>query len=184
MRKFVALLAMLFLTACGHTIAEMANIPVIDPHNSTAVLEHTEIDYDKHENVTTINGPIIFADQNVFGHMYSLRTWKKGKSVKDFDRIQLYVVASLDDWSFLDSAYSNGKKLDLVKISRDVGACSSYDGCSVRETVGINLTKGKVNELAKGYTNYEVKIIGQKGSIVITVPATYFEGVLQAQNIF
>lgn len=180
MKKYLILFAALTLTACGHMIAEMNGITVVNPKDAGAVIQHTKIDYDQHKNLTTVAGPAIFAQNNLFGHRYLLRTWQKGKSIKDFQTAQLYIIAALDDWYFLDTAYSNGKKLKLAQISRDVGSCSSSGGCTVSETVGISLTRQEVIALSKSAQNYDVKISGNKGSITLSIPAAYFSGVLMA----
>jgi hypothetical protein len=184
MRKSLSvLLVTLFLTGCGGVIAGMYGIPIVDPQDASTVTERTTTDYNPHKDLTTVTGPVIFAQSNLGGHRYTLRAWKNGKGTNGIQSFQLYVVASLDGWYFLDRAYSNGKKLSLVRISQNVLSCASFrTECLVSETVGINLTKSEVAKLAKGPQNFELEISGNKGSITLSVPPAYFKGVLESQG--
>jgi hypothetical protein len=171
-----ALAAFMALAACGGVISEMYGVPIVDPEDALDVTSNTSVEYDTHEGRFTVQGPLIYAEKNIFGHSYLLRAWPGSRQFDPADPAQLYVRAAFEDWTFLDRAYSQGESLHVSKISRDVGTCSSY-GCRVKETVGINLTIAKLEAIARRQV-FSVKIAGRKGSIVIDVPTAYIRGFL------
>ena len=171
----------LMLTACGHMVAGALGITVVNPNNADEVTQHITVSYDKHENMTTIKAPRIFAQNNLTGHTYLLRGWSKGNTLESFSSGQLYIVAQLGDWYFLNSAYSNGKKLKTVEIDRAVGSC--VRDCDVSEAIGVNLSKAQIKMIAKSGKDFEVKVSGQRGDVQITVPASYFRAFAKVAKI-
>lgn len=159
-------------------IAGMYGIPIVDPTNMVEVKKETVINYDVHENLITISGPSIFAQNNLSGHRYHLRVWQKGKNATAIDSGQLYVTANFNEWAFLDRAYRNGKKLKFTQISRDVGSCSAQSGCHIQEIVGIDLTSKELKKIARSGEDFSLKIAGSSGMLTFSVPSAYFRGVL------
>ena len=170
------LVSIVVMSGCGRTIAAMSGIQIINPNDFVAVSANTTDKHDRHVGIRRITGPTIYAQNNLLGHTYFLRAW--GKPSKDNFKVQLYISARLKNWAFLNRAYSHGRNLDLIEISRDVVSCSGY-GCSLREDVAINFSIKEVREIAQR-TTYELKIIGQRGSIEISAPGNYFRGFLIA----
>jgi hypothetical protein len=88
--------------------------------------------------------------------------------------VQLYVIAILSDWAFLEDAYAGGQQYPAIVIDRDVGS----GGGIVYETVAVNLTTAQAREFAQG-SGFSVKLTGQHGSVIVDVPAGYFGGFLE-----
>jgi len=173
MKKAVLLLIILIsVSGCGGTLASLYGVNYANPNDYNAVSVKTEIIYDSYEDQTKIKAPIVYAQNNLFGHTYFLRAFAKGREYNNPSVIQIYVDAYLQDWAFLDRAYANGRELNVTPISRDVGSCSSY-GCTVHEHIGINITLAELLEYQG--TGLNVKISGNKGSITIAIPAVYFK---------
>lgn len=167
----------LALGACGGIISEMHGIPIVDPSNPVDVRAHTKFEYDQHRDVHQATGPLIYAQRNITGHIYLIRAWSKTSDFTGPARAQLYVTARFDDWAFLDRAHSNGRRVSLTEIDRDVSCASRR--CTVSETVGINLTMTQLEGLA-AEPLFSVKISGRRGALVLDVPGDYFGGVLKA----
>ncbi|MFC5989716.1 hypothetical protein [Limoniibacter endophyticus] len=177
--KLIAILAAtLAISGCGAEIAAMHGIAIIQPTDFTKVYEATKVSSDAHTGSTTVEGPTIFHDNHLLKNTYAVRSWiNKNNSLLN-DRFQVYVVGNFNEWAFLNQAYSNGQMLDTTLISRKVGHCSS-SGCSVSETVGVNLSRERVKELAG--TGLSFKIAGQRGDVTMLIPATYF-GAIQKRH--
>jgi hypothetical protein len=157
---FVTALCCLFLTACVS-----ANDPV-------AVAKGTNTSFNPHTGLTTTSGAPSPINGNILEGMYNIRTIKgtDGHSVH-----QIYLAVSSDGWMFLHSAHAYGKPLNFLAIDRAVGYCSKY-GCSVTETVGITMSEDELRQLA--LSGFIFQLSGQRGSRVVTIPATYFQGYL------
>lgn len=173
----IIVIASLLISACGAQIAKMHGIDIIDPFDPQAVEAATTVEPDPHTGLTKVAGPPIFHDNNILGKVYFLRGWKSKNLSDDSGSIQVYVLARFDKWAFLDTAYANGKKLDTSQIDRKVGSCSGY-GCSLQETIGINLNISQLRDYAKNGLSF--KVLGKRDSITMIIPAGYFSGFLAA----
>jgi hypothetical protein len=77
----------------------------------------------------------------------------------------------------LDSAYSEGQRLDVTKIDSNV-SCRRY-GCAHYEHIGINFDIDTLRKLVlKDIVS--IKLAGRRGSRVIDIPGQYFAGFLAA----
>jgi hypothetical protein len=85
-------------------------------------------------------------------------------------------MAASERWMNLHSAFSYGRKLETVTISKTVGSCRG--GCTVYETVGISLSLRDLEDGAAG-KGVAVKVAGRSGEVTIDVPATYVAGFLK-----
>lgn len=183
MKMIIVLTAVSLTSGCGAMISEMAGIPIVDPYSGMEVQQHTEVNYDPYEDVVKVVGPMIYAENNILGHTYLLRMWgsRTESGVVSLTSCQLYVHASFDDWAFLDRAYSQGKSYQVVKIDSEVAFCSgaSYGGCTVFEDVGVTLSVSECKRRGQD-SGFSVKVAGTGGSVVLDVPAAYFQGVMDA----
>lgn len=81
-------------------------------------------------------------------------------------------------WMFIDQAWSFGKQYTYDVGGRDTLGC--YNGCTIRETGAIRMDEQQFrNAASSGFT---FKLIGSKGSIEGTVPASVFQQVLQQKS--
>jgi hypothetical protein len=142
------------------------------------ISQKTEKKHDEFKKSTSFTGMDASVstdrDNSVF-----LRAWKA-----DSDKIahyQIYVVDTYGvEWRFYNTAYdSNGKKLDLVSISRDVGSCSSY-GCNYYEHLAINVDQDYL--LANQETGVKFKISGkvEGADRVLFLPPAFIKGFLMS----
>ncbi len=177
--KFIPILAAILLAGCvsrGETrIGVYGNLPV-----ASAVTAKTIFRYDEHRNTTKITGPVVvtddLAESGFFRHQYLLHT-TQSSTVGEFSTIQLHVISMLPSWAYLDTAYSEGKQLDLVRVGRRFRT-GQFDSDVIEEVI-INLTMDDLFELATT-DSFTVKIVGSWGHIIIAVPGTYFRGFLGA----
>lgn len=113
---------------------------------------------------------------------YYLRGWKNKKTSKL--RHQIYYMDLDNNWRFYQSASdSNAKKLELVKIDRDVscrGDSTLYSVqsiCNHWETVGISLSDSYLK--SKKDSGLKVKIHAKSGEDrIIEIPSNYIKGYL------
>jgi len=183
--------------------------PVIIKSNDAAVIEeNTTSEYDEHQQITKIKGPAIYLFRGgqeddwippeeaepyykevgfgatlegmVYfgaGSYYRLRA---SIEKNELLTIQLYVKALVfDQWAFYDHAYSEGKRLDITQIDREVIDCKG--GCWYHEDVAINLTLEQLEKLANKPV-FNFKLYGKGGEAEYTVNGAYFRGFLKALN--
>lgn len=175
MRYAIPLLMLLLLSACSMVLISMYGIEFADPNDYVQIRDRTETTYDPAEDSTEIKGPLVFPERNISSHSYFLRALFSGRQTDDPSEIQLHVSAYLSDWAFLDRAYSQGRRLSVTEISREVGSCSAF-GCSKHEDLAINLTLADLESYSDN--GLEVKIEGDQGSITLAVPSPYFRAFL------
>lgn len=104
-----------------------------------------------------------------------LRAWKGDTGEIKY---QIYV----NDWYFrggwrlYDSAYdSNGNKLDVSLISRDVNECK--DGqCDYNEHLGLNISRKYLEDNQE--TGIKFKLTGKGGEDIEFLPSVYIKGFL------
>ena len=156
----------------GVGLAILTGCATISPLDVAQVAAHTTVEHDTHMGVVRLTGPTIqLSDFVIGGSSYLLRLTDKPRVV------QLYVDARLSDWAFLDTAYSEGNRLSVTAIKREVVSCYG-SACKVSEAVAINFTTAELERLAQKQ-NFSVKISGTHGSFVLAVPGSYFAGFLQ-----
>lgn len=131
-----------------------------------------EVTYDEFKKVTAIEGSQL-KDKDA---LIFLRAWK---SDTESTKFQLYVVDSYGGkWRFYADAWdSDGKKMPVTLINREVENCSRY-GCVYTEHVGIEVKRDYLQtRLTSGI---RLKISGNGGEVVISVPASYIAAFLEA----
>lgn len=100
----------------------------------------------------------------------------RSDAAPDDDGLVLYVIARMEDWKFLDRAFTNdGQKWPLTAISRDVRYCTRY-GCSLAEHVAVHIPRSYL--ATKTDRGFEVKIGGKRGDQFTYVPGAYVQGFL------
>jgi len=170
MKFFITTITCFFLTGCGGLILAATGNPAVNVNDPALVRIHTKVYADSHTGTTTYIGPTVYYEDNIFGNTYFLRGWGADKG------IQVYVSTTFRDWVFLEEAWSNGIKFEVTVIDREVGSCSQY-GCSVKETVGVNLSAADVIGFSiKEKGGLSLKVMGKRGSTVLYIPAAYFAG--------
>ena len=114
----------------------------------------------------------------MFWLLRTFRPTSTGNDIAEFlEQFQLYVQYTGSNWYFLDSAYSNGKRLDVIPIDRIIN-----DNATVTEHLAINLSLDQMENYADSSIGMAVEVAGQRGSFRIWVPAGYFRGFLQTQG--
>ncbi len=136
---------------------------------------HTTSKYYADKKSTWINGSTMRVDhatQKPYLTGYSdvfLRTL----IVREKTRFQqLYVAFYGLDWVFFNDAYDvNGNKLEFIQIDR------TFDGPGVVEAFAITFSRGYLESVAKSGIN--IKCVGKRGEMVVTLESTYIEGYLK-----
>ena len=167
------ILALVF-AGCVGFISDLGGATDIDPNDPIAVTENTEKTHDRYEGTITTNGPLMIVPDGQYLHGYTLRIIQK----EALSVIQLIVMAESRDRKFLEYAYSEGQRYKVIKMRADIKPCSS-DGCFVVEYIGISFTMPQLEKLANRDA-FDVKIAGTHGHIILNIPGTYFQGVLNA----
>ena len=168
--KFLKLLgslsAVALLSACV-AITQKLNV-----YDTQAVANAVSVKRDGFQKTVDYNGPNIAPG---VGGILKIRAWKFEKTSEV--EFQIYVADYYDGkWRFYDSAYdSNGERLDVVLISRNVDSCRRY-GCSYTEHVGLNITKEYLERNKNSGINF--KLTGKAGEAVFLIPGTYVQAIL------
>lgn len=174
-KKTVAALALftaLSLTGCvmPHRAAQ---IPV-DWNDPATVAQRITAIHDNFKKHTKYEGPNIGS----YGDILMIRAWQLDDT--GTTNYQIYVADYYDaEWRFYNSAYDNkGTKLDVTLISRDIGYCSKYSGCSHTEHVGVNVTRPYLEKnLAEGIY---LQLSGKTGEEIFFIPGGYIKAMLDA----
>lgn len=159
-------------------VSPTGNLPVIQPTDAASVSVAATIQRNPHTGMTNVEGPVIMPQGTLLGDKYMLRSWVAPQNPAMHDRFQIQVSAYVREWKFLSQAYADGKALDTTLIDRSVVSCAG--GCSMTETVGINLTKADVERYASSGLSFQIS--GQRGNLTMFIPGGYFAGVLQAHE--
>lgn len=154
----------IFFLAGSLLLVGCANVS--DPR---VVADSVRITHDPYSQNTSIIGERVTNSEFPNNISYRLRSIsnKEGGNI-----IQLYVEFwSQIGWYFLNSANDiDGIALPVIQIDREVNRGS------VEETIGVALSR---DYLALHKNNgLDIKIFGQRGTIVIKVPAPYINGFL------
>ncbi len=131
-----------------------------------------KVSYDEFKKLTKYEGSNVATGADVV----FLRAWKPDKSPMV---IQIYVMDYYhDEWRFYHSAWdSDGIKLDTTQISRDVGTCSRYSGCSHYEHLGLNVTREYLEKHRR--TGVRFQLSGKAGEEVFSIPAAHIDAFLE-----
>lgn len=165
-RSVALVLALAALTGC------VTNPVKPQPSSMEEVALTVQVSRDDFKKKTSFNGPRIPAGP--FDTLF-LRAWKLDGQPTQY---QIYVADYYQAaWRFYTSAHdSDGMRFDVTLISRDVGSCSRYGGCSHFEHMALNVTRDYLEAAAsKGVT---FQISGKTGDQVFSVPPMHVAGFL------
>ncbi len=174
-RLFAALLFLSLLVGCGAQLAQMGNIPIVDPIDKNAVVAATEIAVIEQTGSTSITGPAIFHDGTLTGNYYRVRSWVREDGGSPDGVFQVVVTAQLRSWALLDQAHSEGEPLETRRMEREENCRKS--GCRYLEVVGIMLDQAQARRYAG--TGMSFRVSGQRSSLTMTIPAEYFAAILE-----
>lgn len=149
----------------------------VSASDPSAVAGATQTSFNPHTGLRETSGAVSPINNNILEGFFNLRSFAapSGSTVH-----QVYLSVSSNEWMFLHAAYAYGSPLNFVAIDRAVGACSRY-GCTIRETVGVNLTEEELRQFAQ--TGFVFQLSGQRGSRVVSIPAAYFQGYLSRLHL-
>ncbi|WP_156895672.1 hypothetical protein [Massilia putida] len=166
------------LTACVTVPAYTPPAPRVLPTDPNVIAQGTEKNHDDFKKNTTYKGMDASVSPSPYRSLF-LRAWKDD-SDKDA-RYQIYVADSYGkEWRFYNSAYdSNGKKLELISISRDVDSCDAY-GCNYYEHLALNVDRAYL--LVNQDAGVKFKISGkvQGEDRVLFLPPAFIKGFLMS----
>lgn len=131
--------------------------------------------YDDFKKITNFEGP---ADSSGQCDSVFMRAWKA-----DGEKEATYQVYVMDyysgEWRFYSNAFDDdGNQLDFTQISREVGSCSRYGGCSHYEHVGINVTRKYIEKRSERGIRF--KISGKAGEEICSLSSPYIKAMLAA----
>lgn len=148
-------------------------VPIVKVEPLPVDLRSTiKVSYDEFKKLTKYEGSNVATGSDVV-------FLRAGKSDKSPMVIQIYVMDYYnDEWRFYHSAWdSDGIKLDTTQISRDVGSCSRYSGCSHYEHLGLNVTREYLEKHRR--TGVRFKLSGKAGEEVFSIPAAHIDAFLE-----
>ena len=153
----VALTGLLLLTGCNQAQRYQT---------AEQVAADSTVEKDPYKAVVWTRTPHIYA--RPIGFFFRHFETKYGS-----EKYQLYINFMSSDWVFFDQAYdSDGRRLDFVKIDRDV----RYGG-SVKEAFAINFPRSYLEEKAKG-DGLNIKFVGKRGEQILLLRPIWVEGFL------
>ncbi len=131
--------------------------------------------FDDFKKITNFEGPV---ESNGQCDSVFLRAWKA-----DGEKEATYQIYVMDyysgEWRFYSHAFDeDGNPLDFTQISRDVGSCSRYGGCSHYEHVGINVTRKYLEKRAERGVRF--KVSGKAGEEICSLSSPYIKAMLAA----
>lgn len=153
--------------------ASQTPTPIVEAEPPPVDLRSTiKVSYDEFKKLTKYEGSNVATGSDVV----FLRAWRPDKSPMI---IQIYVMDYYHgEWRFYHSAWdSDGVKLDTTQISRDVGRCSRYSGCSHYEHLGLNVTREYLEKHRR--TGIRFKLSGKAGEEVFSIPAAHIDDFLE-----
>ncbi len=163
-----------FLLAVVITLVGCAPLPKHDwtrPEYTVALVAVKSDDFKKMVEFTGPNCAPPSSSDSVF-----LRAWKSKEGAPNYQVCVRHTYAG--DWKYFNSAWdSNGNRLDVTVISRNVGSC--YGGaCTLNEHIGINVSQGYLDRAAMSPEGMTFKIEGKAGQKIFSLPPAYVEGFL------
>jgi hypothetical protein len=149
--------------------------PPVDYSDPAQVSARIKMERDDFKKLTNISAPSVAP--HVLDALF-LRAWKFDSGSTNY---QIYVRSYYSgEWRFYNSAYdSNGVRMDVVPISRDVGTCGRY-GCSHEEHLGLNVTRAYLESHKSDGIRF--KVSGKAGEEIFFVPGGYIQAFLLATN--
>lgn len=79
-------------------------------------------------------------------------------------------------WIFPREVWSNGQQYNYVETASDTALCGGAGGCITLERGIIRFSEQQFRKAAQA--GFEFKLVGTKGAVVGTIPATQFAEVL------
>ncbi|MDP1637909.1 MAG: hypothetical protein Q8K74_13390 [Candidatus Nitrotoga sp.] len=182
MNNSIAAIALLSLSLTGcvspYVPPSPPPAPLVDLKNVQDVKKSVTVKRDDFKKTTTYVGPEI----NRGGTSTFLRSWKNDKDA--YPSYQIYVTTVYDDdWRFYDTAYdSNGNRLDVLVIDREVlkGGCSKY-GCVHTEDVAFTVSKEYLEKNIQSGITFKLNGRTANAEIIQFIPGAYIEGFLSAE---
>ena len=113
-----------------------------------------------------------------------LRGWRSRASGQLSHQLYVNIYYFRSGWRFYRSVnFAGGSYGEFVLIDRDVSGCSTYGNCGFNETFGVALDDAFLRaHRASGFT---VRANARNGhQDLITVPASYVDGYLQAVDAY
>lgn len=81
------------------------------------------------------------------------------------------------NWKYYDTACdADGNRLNLIHIARDLDCNRKFTGCELKEVVGLNVTRGYLENHAE--TGLTIKVSGKDGELIFSLPRGYIRGFL------
>lgn len=122
--------------------------------------------FDAHTGKTTVRASPVIAQDNLF---YRLNATPMHTTTAGYG-LHTYFSTTLG-WHFFKQAWSNGKQLKFDVLDQDV-----VGSLGVAEEGFIRLSEAEFRKAAK--SGFDFKLIGTKGGVEGSVPATAFQQVL------
>lgn len=133
-----------------------------------------EVKDDQFEKLITFNGLEARHGEDSYGiaiNVFMIRSWLGKATMKSTHQIYLTDYYDGSGWKFWSRASDeNATTLEVRDISRDVGSCSRYGGCSHFETIGISVDDATLR--TKQASGYKIKISSKSGNskIIFVTP--------------
>lgn len=180
MRLLLLILFCLLLNGCVSAPDEPELMFAAKSNIESAVSAATKLAPDPHAGWTRVLGPLVLADNRLYGRRYVIQSFNdRARDSKD-NVFEIQISAGFPKRVYLKQAYAEGKELKTVVIDRERLDCG-YD-CTTLEVVGIKLTEAEMADFAT--RNVSIEVIGRRETIVVTIPASYFAGVLAVHRQF
>jgi hypothetical protein len=175
--RLAVLAACVFTTGC--TFVPTPSTPLEWQTHYARELHITKGDPFRNAAPTTWGNALYFSPQ---GEHVSL--WNKPRNATLVklaawvDQTKLKIEVEAESWEFLDTAaLGTGHKLPLKVVDRVVGA-----GGWVTEKLEIRLPREFFEATRKENADIPIKLWGQRGERIVTIPASYVAAVLQASQ--
>lgn len=154
----------------AHTVVNTPSAP------SQVIINYDVDEFTQQAWLTTEYHHSDFKDNNYSnGIVYKFRSLYKGGSPSF---TQIYFSLKLPDWYFVDKAIGKGgHEFEFIRIDRE-----TWSAGNVYETFAINLNESEMNFLKEA--DYDIKIIGKRGSEVITISSIVAKAFSQRQESF
>ena len=150
----------------------------LSPTHYEVVKEEITITHDPHTGSSVMTAPRIFNKKDDYS--YRIGVTKVDGSYKK-SIIFVFVTAYFSGWSFLDKAHSEGKKLRFQQVDRRVVSCYRRR-CRVSEDIAIGLTQDEVKKRILDKPAFVFKVYGKRGSLVVKIPSSYFQAVVDTME--
>lgn len=171
MRMVFVLAGVLFLSACAVTRpGGPAALSSYAASDYGRVFANTRLVPDPHTGWTTVYGPVVSQFSLDSKALYFVMARIDGGKTS----YGIMIAGLFPKRVYLGDVYSQGRKLRSKVVDRERRGCG-YD-CTTVETVIVLLTEAEMERYAS--EGIELKAVGRRDSIVVSVPASYFSAVL------